>query len=180
MKGLKILYSILSLKLGDSTFQNKIDKSFFEAFNYSNPHDCNINVSELKKVHLIYVQLKYQGTTNIVWQMSQKNTSWYAGDFNSVLKFDHVEEITTKNEIIYLPYICEFNIAPVLYELFIEFSKKYSSKEKCNIEQLNLVLNTNSDSEITVIMIRSKMGSIKSIEEKNKSRKNLYIKLWHI
>ena len=158
MKGLKdFCIPFSSLKLGDNIFQNKIDKSFFEAFNYSNPHDCKINVSVnfKKEVHLMYIHLKYEGITNIDCDRClEKMQVEIQGDFNSVLKFDHIEDVVTKNEVIYLPYDChEFNIAPVLYEHYLlNFPKRnIHPTEKCNVEQLNLVLkytnNENSNSE---------------------------------
>ena len=91
MKGLKdFCIPFSGLKLGDNIFQNKIDKSFFEAFNYSNPHDCNINVSVnfKKEVHLMYVHLKYEGITNIDCDRClEKMQVEIQGGFKSVLKY---------------------------------------------------------------------------------------------
>ena len=134
-----------SLKPGSNSFQTKIDKSFFEAFNYSNPHDCNIDVvfDFRKETHLMDIRVKYNGITNINCDRCLGSMEVNIdGDFNSVIQFSHVEDEVIKDGIIYLPYEShQFNVAPVIYEHYLlNFPKRnIHQKNDCYTKQINLI-----------------------------------------
>ncbi len=134
-----------SLKPGSNFFKNKIEKSFFETFNYSNPHDCNIDVSIdfRKEVHLMDVRINYKGITNIPCDRCLGNIELSInGNFNSILKFEHVENEEIKEGVIYLPYeTYEFNLATIIYEDYLlKFPKRnVHKKDNCDPKQLKIV-----------------------------------------
>jgi uncharacterized metal-binding protein YceD (DUF177 family) len=155
MKELKEFYiPFSSLKLGSNSFHNKIDKSFFEAFNYSNPHDCNIdvNIDFRKEVHLMDIRINYKGITNVKCDRCLSDVELSIdGNFNSIIKLEHVDDQIIKEGVIYLPYESyQFNVAPILYEHYLlNFPKRnVHQKEMCDPDQLELVLkytkNTNT------------------------------------
>ena len=134
-----------SLNLGSNSFKNKIDITFFEAFNYSNPHDCDIDVviDFRKEVHLMDLRINYKGITNITCDRCLgKMELNIDGDFNSIIKFSHVESEIIKDDIIYLPYEShQFNIAPIIYEHYIlNFPKRnIHQNQDCDTIQLDLI-----------------------------------------
>lgn len=134
-----------SLKPGSNFFKNKIDKTFFEAFNYSNPHDCNMDVSIdfRKETHLMDVRISYKGVTNIPCDRCLENIVLPVnGSFSSIIKFEHIDDQEFKEGVIYLPYeTYEFNLATIIYEDYLlNFPKRNIHKEgKCDSEQLKLV-----------------------------------------
>ena len=147
MKELKEFYiPFSSLKQGSNFFHNKIDKSFFEAFNYSNPHDCNIdvNIDFRKEVHLMDIRIKYKGITNVKCDRCLSDVELSIdGDFNSIIKLEHVNDQIIKEGVIYLPYESyQFNVAPIVYEHYLlNFPKRnVHPKGMCDPDQLELVL----------------------------------------
>ena len=147
MKELKEFYiPFSSLKLGSNSFHNKIDKTFFEAFNYSNQHDCDIDVSIdfRKEVHLMDIRINYKGTTNVKCDRCLSDIKLpIDGNFNNIIKQGHVDDQTIKDGVIYLPYESyQFNVAPILYEHYLlNFPKRHvHQKDMCDPEQLELVL----------------------------------------
>lgn len=147
MKGLnEFCIPFSSLKLGSNSFQNKIGKTFFEAFNYSNPHDCDIDVQIdfRKEIHLMDIRVEYSGTTNVSCDRCLSNMKLTInGSFNSLIKFEHVENELIKEGVIYLPYESyEFNVAPIIFEDYLlNFPKRnVHQKQDCDSKQLELVL----------------------------------------
>ena len=146
MKELKEFYiPFSSLKSGSNFFHNKIDRTFFEAFNYPDPHSCEISVSIdfRKEVHLMDVRINYNGYTSVVCDRCLGNLDiTINGNFSSVIKFGHVEREIIKEEIIYIPYESHyFNVATIIYEYYLlNFPIRNIHPEgECDDEQLKYI-----------------------------------------
>lgn len=135
-----------SLKFGSNFFHNKIDKAFFESFNYSDSQDCDIDVDiEFRKeAHLMDVRIYYKGTANVQCDRCLGNIKvGINSNFNSVVKFEHVVSEVIKEGVIYLPYEThQFNIAPIIYEHYLlNFPvRNIHADGECDTKQLEIVM----------------------------------------
>jgi uncharacterized metal-binding protein YceD (DUF177 family) len=148
MKEFKEFYiPFSSLTLGSNFFHHKIGKTFFESFNYSSAHDCDIdvNIEFRKEVHLMDIRINYKGKTNVQCDRCLGNIEVAVNsNFNSIIKFGHVDDEVIKEGVIYLPYEAhQFNVAPIIYEHYLlNFPKRNVHAEgKCDAKQLEIVMN---------------------------------------
>ena len=134
-----------SLKLGSNLFNFEINKSFFEAFNYSIYESCNLalQLDFRKENNLMDLQFDYQGVTFTECDRCLDPISVeIKSNFNSILKFSHDVKQIIKDDVVYLPYESyEYNIAQQFYEHFLlNFPRRViHNKNQCNSKQIFLM-----------------------------------------
>ncbi len=123
MKDLKE-YNIafVGLKEGSHLFEYQIGKKFFEAYNYEEFTDCDIQstVNFVKKSTLIELDIAINGTVEVPCDItSEVFDQKITGDLHLVVKFG--PEFNDENEeLLILPHEAyEVNIAQYIYELIV-------------------------------------------------------------
>jgi len=123
MKPLKeFVVQFVGLKLGKHYFEYKIDKKFFEYFEYEEFNDSNVNISVVlnKKTTLLELYFKATGTVNVFCDLTNEPYNQeIENSFDLVINFG--EEFNDENEeILIIPHSeYEFNIAQYIYELIV-------------------------------------------------------------
>jgi len=123
MKELKeFTIPFVGLKLGEHWFDFKIDKSFFEHFEYEEFNDVNIKLDVLlnKKNTMLEFTLTFEGFVNVNCDITNEPFNQEIdGDFHFVVKFG--EEFNDENEaLITIPHgSYEFNIQQYIYESIV-------------------------------------------------------------
>lgn len=110
----------VGLKLGEHRFEYKINKTFFEAFEYDEFNDANVNVSVTlnKKTTLLELHYSAKGSVNINCDLTnERYDQKIKNSFDVVVKFG--DAYNDENEdILILPHgSYEMNISQYIYEL---------------------------------------------------------------
>jgi DUF177 domain-containing protein len=123
MKQLKdYTIQFVGLKQGEHCFEYKIDKKFFEHFEYDEFNDTKLDVKVVlnKKATLLELHFEVSGTINVNCDLTNEPFNQQINnDFNLVVNFGEV--LNNENEdILILPYAeYEINIAQYIYELIV-------------------------------------------------------------
>ena len=123
MKELKeFTIPFVGLKLGEHRFDFKIDKSFFENFEYEefNSVDIKLDVLLNKKNTMLEFTMAFEGFVNVNCDITNEPFNLkIEGDFHFVVKFG--EEFNDENEaLITIPHgSYEFNIQQYIYESIV-------------------------------------------------------------
>jgi len=123
MKKLKdFTIQFVGLKTGKHLFDYRIDKTFFEEFEYDelNGIDAVASVELVKKETLLEFNFKVTGSINVNCDLTNEPyTESINGNFDLVVKFG--EDYNNENEeILILPHgEYEINVAQYLYELIV-------------------------------------------------------------
>ncbi len=109
-------------KEGKHQFDYQIDKSFFEAFNYTEFENTSIEVTLelIKKSTLLELEFEATGVVNVLCDLSSEPYDQdIKGNLSLVVKFG--EEYNDENEdILIIPYgEHQINIAQYIYEMII-------------------------------------------------------------
>jgi len=123
MKQLKTFtIPFVGLKLGKHLFEFKIDKAFFDFFEYQDFNDSSVNVDlELnKKTTLLELNFKISGQVNVNCDLTNEPYNQeITNDFDLVVKFGEAfndEEI----DLLVLPHgAYEINVQQYIYELIV-------------------------------------------------------------
>lgn len=112
----------VGLKLGSHLFEYKIDKTFFEAFNFDEYSNVNISVDIdfTKKTTLMEIAIHINGTVNVPCDTTNiPFDQAVEGNLNLVVKFG--PEYNDDNEdILILPHEAyQINLAQYIYELIV-------------------------------------------------------------
>ncbi len=112
----------VGLKQGEHCFEYKINKKFFEHFEYDEFNDVKLAVTVVlnKKATLLELQFEVSGTVNVNCDLTNEPFNQQINsDFNLVVKFGEV--FNDENEdILILPYAeYEINVAQYIYELIV-------------------------------------------------------------
>lgn len=123
MKPLKeFSIQFVGLKLGEHCFEYKIDKKFFEHFEYEEFNDSNVNIKVLlnKKTTFLELQFIALGTINVNCDLANEPYNQKIDNsFDLVVKFD-AEYNDDNEEILIIPHSeYEINIAQHIYELIV-------------------------------------------------------------
>ena len=123
MKPLKeFIIQFVGLKLGEHCFEYKIDKKFFEYFEYEELNDATVNVNVVlnKKATLLELDFKATGTVNVFCDLTNEPFDQeIENSFNLVVNFG-VEFNDENEEILILPHgEYEINIAQYIFELTV-------------------------------------------------------------
>lgn len=170
MKMLKeFIIPFSSLKFGSNFYDFEINKTFFESFNYNRFQDCKIklHLDFRKENSLMDLQFNYFGKMKISCDRCLDNvTIKSSGEFNTILKFSHVIDEISNDEVIFLPFESyEFNLAPLFYEYTVLNSpnKVIHNKGFCNKQQLELINRYSSSSNVSNYDFRwSKLKDLKN------------------
>jgi uncharacterized metal-binding protein YceD (DUF177 family) len=116
------IVQFVGLKLGVHCFEYKIDKKFFDFFEYEEFNDANVNVIvELeKKPTLLELHFKASGTINVFCDLTNEPYNQEIdNEFDLVIKFG--DEYNNDNEeILIIPHgEYEINVAQYIYELIV-------------------------------------------------------------
>ena len=139
-----------SLKPGSNFFSFEINKSFFEAFNYSVYESCNLllHLDFRKENNLMDLQFHYQGVTftacDSVWILFVD-----ISNFNSILNLV-ICWTQYQGDVVYLPYESyKYNIAQPFYEHFLlNFPRRViHGNNLCDSKQLTLMNKYSSKSD---------------------------------
>ena len=123
MKPLKeYIIPFIGLKLGKHHFEYKIDKKFFDCFDYEDFNDVDVltNLVFEKKTTLLELHFKIKGQVNINCDVTNEPYNQkIKGNFDLVVKFG--EEYNDEHEdILIIPHgEYEINVAQYIYELII-------------------------------------------------------------
>jgi uncharacterized metal-binding protein YceD (DUF177 family) len=123
MKQLKdYTIQFVGLKQGEHCFEYKINKKFFEHFEYDEFNDAKLDVKVVlnKKATLLELHFEVSGTVNVNCDLTNEPfNQLIKSDFNLVVNFG--EAFNNENEdILILPYAeYEINIAQYVYELIV-------------------------------------------------------------
>jgi DUF177 domain-containing protein len=123
MKQLKdYTIQFVGLKQGEHCFEYKIDKKFFEHFEYDEFNDTKLDVKVVlnKKATLLELHFEVSGTINVNCDLTNEPFNQQINNaFNLVVNFGEV--LNNENEdILILPYAeYEINIAQYIYELIV-------------------------------------------------------------
>lgn len=112
----------VGLKEGDHLFEYQIDNTFFEAFQFDEFFDANVNVAIhlKKKTTLLELEFSVKGTVNVACDVtSEPFDQEVKGTLPLVVKFG--PEFNDENEdILILPYEeYQVNTAQYIYELIV-------------------------------------------------------------
>jgi len=112
----------VGLKLGKHCFEYKIEKKFFDFFEYDEFNDAKVNVEvELnKKTTHLELQFKASGTINVYCDLTNEPYDQEIdNNFSVVVKFG--DELNNENdEILIIPRgEYEINVAQYIYELIV-------------------------------------------------------------
>ena len=123
MKPLKeFTIPFVGLKIGKHHFEFKIDKKFFEYFEYEDFNDANVNVALVldKKTTLLDLHFKISGTVNVNCDVTNEPFNQnIESEFDLVVKFG--DEYNDENiDILIVPHgTYEINIQQYIYELVV-------------------------------------------------------------
>jgi len=123
MKPLKdFTIQFVGLKLGEHCFEYKIDKTFFEHFEYDEFNDVNVAATVVlnKKSTFLELHFKASGTVNVNCDLTNEPYNQVIdSDFDLVVKFG--DEFNNENEEILIVSHGEYevNIAQYIYELIV-------------------------------------------------------------
>ncbi len=123
MKPLKeFTIPFIGLKIGTHHYDYKIEKAFFEYFEYEDFNDVNVNVDVnlLKNTTLLELNFKISGTVNINCDITNEPFNQnIENEFDLVVNFG--EEYNDENiDILVLPHgAYEINIQQYIYELIV-------------------------------------------------------------
>ena len=123
MKPLKeFIIPFVGLKLGKHNFEYKIEKSFFEYFEYEEFNDVNVDVNlELdKKATLLELNFKIKGAVNVNCDLTNEPYNQnIENEFDLVVKFgDEYNDEDT--DILIVPHgTYEINVQQYIYELIV-------------------------------------------------------------
>ncbi|MFH4965894.1 DUF177 domain-containing protein [Gaetbulibacter sp. M235] len=123
MKPLKeFTIPFIGLKIGTHHYDYKIEKAFFEYFEYEDFNDAHVNVdvSLLKNTTLLELNFKISGTVNINCDITNEPFDQnIENEFDLVVNFG--EEYNDENiDILILPHgAYEINIQQYIYELIV-------------------------------------------------------------
>ncbi len=123
MKPLKeFIIPFVGLKIGEHCFEYKIDKKFFEYFEYEEFNDVSVNISVVLNKNVSFLELAFnaKGLINVFCDLT--NEPYNQGidnSFDLVVKFD--DEYNDDNEEILIISHSEYeiNIAQYIYELIV-------------------------------------------------------------
>lgn len=123
MKDLKLFtIQYVGLKEGEHKFEYKIDKPFFDYFEFDDFNDVAVDVclDFVKKSTLMQLHFKVNGSVNVNCDLTNEPYDEpIEGDFELVVKFGH-EYNDENEEILILPYgEYELSVAQYIYELII-------------------------------------------------------------
>jgi len=112
----------VGLKPGEHCFEYKIEKKFFDFFEYEEFNDANVNVEVVlnKKSTHLELQFKASGTLNVFCDLTNELFDQRIdNEFGLVVKFG--DELNNESdEILILPHAeFEINIAQYIYELIV-------------------------------------------------------------
>ena len=112
----------VGLKNESHLFEYQIEKSFFDAFNFDEFFDANINIALTldKKSTLLNLSFKAQGTINVTCDVSgEVFDQEIEAELPLIVKFG--EEYNDENEeILILPYSeYQLNVAQYIYEMIV-------------------------------------------------------------
>mgnify|MGYP001157337775 FL=1 len=160
-----------SLKHGSNPFHFKIDKAFFEFFNNSTSFNGDLEVvaDVRKETHLLDLRVSIKGSCNVDCDrcLDQLNVV-INQNFNSIIKFDHVEHEIIKDDVVYIPYESyEYNIAFLLYENFtLSFPKRNIHKENgCNPNQIEIIQQHSYNNQENKEDIDPRWNALKKLKE---------------
>ncbi len=123
MKKLKAFeIQFVGLKEGEHHFDYKIDKTFFDLFDFDEFNDSQVEVKVklLKKATLLELNFNAEGAVNVNCDLSNESFDLaIANSFDLVVKFgEHFND--DNEEILILPHgEYQINIAQFLYELIV-------------------------------------------------------------
>jgi DUF177 domain-containing protein len=123
MKPLKeFIIPFVGLKIGENCFEYKIDKKFFNFFEYEEFNDSNVNLKVLlnKKATFLELQFIAIGTINVNCDLTNEPYNQEIDNsFDLVVKFG-AEYNDDNEEILIIPHSeYEINIAQYIYELIV-------------------------------------------------------------
>ena len=123
MKPLKeFIIQFVGLKLGEHCFEYKIDKKFFEYFEYEEFNEAAVNISVvlIKKSTLLELYFKATGSVNVFCDLTNEPYDQeIENSFNIVVNFG-VEFNDENEEILILPHgEYEIYIAQYIFELTV-------------------------------------------------------------
>ncbi len=123
MKQLKdYTIQFVGLKQGEHCFEYKIDKKFFEHFEYDEFNDAklDVNVVLTKKQTVLELHFEVSGTINVNCDLTNEPFNQQINNnFNLVVNFGEVFD-NENEDILILPYAeYEINIAQYIYELIV-------------------------------------------------------------
>lgn len=112
----------VGLKLGEHCFEYKIEKKFFDFFEYEEFNDANVNVEVVlnKKSTHLELHFKASGTLNVFCDLTNELFDQrIENEFGLVVKFG--DELNNENdEILIIPRSeYEINVAQYIYELIV-------------------------------------------------------------
>ncbi len=112
----------VGLKEGSHKFEYQINKTFFEAFQYDefNDSDINVSIDFEKKSTLMKLKLNMEGTVNVPCDVTSESFDQpIDGTLSLIVKFGP-EFNDDGEEIIVLPYEeFQINVAQHIYELIV-------------------------------------------------------------
>ncbi|MCF6307478.1 MAG: DUF177 domain-containing protein [Flavobacteriaceae bacterium] len=123
MKELKeFTIPFVGLKLGEHRFDYKINKSFFEYFEYEDFNEANINLEVLliKKNTMLEFTLSFTGVVNVNCDTTNEPYNQYIkGSFHFIVNFG--DEFNDENEeLLIIPHgSYEINIQQYIYESIV-------------------------------------------------------------
>ncbi len=114
--------SFTGLKPGEHHFKYLINKEFFEAFNYDDFLDSNVNIILvfIKKSTLFELHFKAKGNVKVVCDISNEPYDQpIQGDLDTVIKFG--DEFNNDNEdLIIIPFSeHQINVAQFIFEMIV-------------------------------------------------------------
>lgn len=120
LKAFKIPF--IGLKLGSHQFEYHIDKTFFEAFNFDEYEDADINlqVTLVKKTTLLEIVFSITGTVHVPCDITlEPYDQELQGSMNLIVKFGP-EYNDDHEEILILPHEAyQVDISQYVYELIV-------------------------------------------------------------
>lgn len=118
----EFIIQFVGIKLGEHYFEYKIDKKFFEYFEYKEFNDANVNIDVvlIKKTTLLELHFKASGTINVFCDLTNEPFDQEIDNsFDLVVKYG--DDFNDENEEILIipPSEYEINIAQYIYELIV-------------------------------------------------------------
>lgn len=112
----------VGLKIGDHCFEYKIEKKFFDFFEYEEFNDVNVNIVVVLKKKSTHLELHFKasGTINVFCDLTNEPYDQeIENDLSLVVKFG--DELNNESdEILILPHAeFEINVAQYIYELAV-------------------------------------------------------------
>ena len=123
MKPLKeYVVQFVGLKLGEHCFEYKIDKRFFEYFEFNEFNDADVKVSVVlnKKPTFLELHFKAIGTVNVFCDLSNEPYNQkIENNFDLVVKFGNDFNVENEEILIITHSEYEINFAQYIYELIV-------------------------------------------------------------